>query len=502
MGSLFWAAISPGPKAEKSPIVAFEYQGEIVRQVMPFILCGGSGSRLWPLSRDAYPKQFHRLTGPKTLFQDTCLRLSGPLFDELYVLSNYRHRFLIADQLEEIGMSAKRLVLEPIGRNTAPAACVAALIAASADPQALVLLAPSDHMMADAEAFAQAVEGGLARAEAGALVTFGVEPDCPHTGYGYIEAEPGNEPVLKVKRFVEKPSPAAAERYLDSGQFYWNGGIFLAKAATMLDLFVTHAPAILEACENSLTEATEDLGFRVLSDSYTEAPAISIDYAIAEKADNMVCIPLNTPWSDVGSWSTIWNLMEKDANGNVVRGEGEAILEDTHDSLTFSDHACVALVGVDNLIVVAMQDAVLVASKDHAESIRLVVDYLKAAGHELAMQHNRVHRPWGWYQCLSRGERYQVKCIMVKPGGILSLQSHCHRSEHWVVVTGTVEVSRGVNVEMLSENQSTYIPIGEKHRLANPGKIPAFLIEVQSGAYLDEDDIVRFDDAYRRRAGE
>jgi mannose-1-phosphate guanylyltransferase/mannose-6-phosphate isomerase len=473
-----------------------------MRKVLPFILCGGAGTRLWPLSREAYPKQFHRLTGPETLFQQTCRRLSGPLFGDPFVLSNYRHRFLVAEQLEEIGAPAKNIVLEPVSRNTAPAACIAALIALRADANALVLLAPSDHMIADPGAFARAVEVGVAAADAGALVTFGVEPDCPHTGYGYIETEPGEGPDRKVKRFVEKPSRKAAEQYLDAGGFYWNAGIFLFKAATMLDLLKAHAPHILEACRKSLDAATEDLTFRVLNGAYGDAPAISLDYAVAEKAPNMRCVPLKTSWSDVGSWEALWSFMAKDAAGNVVQGQGQIILQNTSNSLAFSDHACVALVGVENLVVVVMEDAVLVAAKDHAEHIKLVVEYLKGAGGDLALQHNRVYRPWGWYQGLNRGERYQVKCIMVKPGGKLSLQSHHHRSEHWVVVTGTVEVTRGEEVAMLSENQSTYIPIGEKHRLANPGKIPAFLIEVQSGAYLDEDDIVRFDDIYQRSSNE
>jgi len=471
-------------------------------KVLPFILCGGAGTRLWPLSREAYPKQFHRLTGPETLFQQTCRRLSGPLFGDLFVLSNHRHRFLIAEQLEEMGAPARNLVLEPVSRNTGPTACIAALIAARSDPDALVLLAPSDHMIADPVAFARAVATGVAAAEAGALVTFGVEPDCPHTGYGYIETEPGEGADRKVKRFVEKPSLQVAEQYLDAGGFYWNAGIFLFKASTMLELLETHAPGILEACRKSLDAATEDLTFRVLDGAYAEAPAISLDYAVAEKAPNMRCVPLKTSWSDVGSWSAVWSFMDKDGAGNVVQGDGQIILEDTRNSFAFSDHACVALVGVENVVVVAMEDAVLVASKDHAESIKRVVDYLRGDGGDLALHHNRVHRPWGWYQSLNRGDRYQVKCIMVKPGGKLSLQSHHHRSEHWVVVTGTVEVTRGEEMEMLSENQSTYIRIGEKHRLANPGKIPAFLIEVQSGAYLDEDDIVRFDDIYRRGSHE
>jgi mannose-1-phosphate guanylyltransferase/mannose-1-phosphate guanylyltransferase/mannose-6-phosphate isomerase len=293
-----------------------------------------------------------------------------------------------------------------------------------------------------------------------------------------------------------------AEAYLDQGGFYWNAGIFLFKPASLLALFEAHAPDILSACRRGLEAAVEDLGFVVLGQAYGEAPSISLDYAIVEKAPTISCVPLKTAWSDVGSWSAVWNFMPKDGNGNVVQGDGEVILEAAANNFAFSDHACVALVGVENLVVVAMQDAVLVAAKEHAEAIKRVVDYLKGNGYDLTMHHNRVHRPWGWYQGLNRGDRYQVKCIMVKPGGKLSLQSHHHRSEHWVVVTGTVEVTRGEEVEMLSENQSTYIPIGKKHRLANPGKIPAFLIEVQSGAYLAEDDIIRFEDVYQRHAHE
>ena len=416
------------------------------------------------------------------------------------MLSNYRYRFLIAEQLEEIGITAKHLVLEPVGRNTAAAACIAALIAARADADALVLLAPSDHLIPDSDAFAHAIEKGVAAAEEGALVTFGITPDCPHTGYGYIEAHGDEGDNLTVRRFVEKPSLHAAEAFLDSDAFYWNAGLFLFKPASMLRLLQTHAPNVLDACQRSLSDSREDLGFQVLNGSYSEVPAISLDYAIAEKASDMICVKLATPWSDVGSWSALWHMMEKDAAGNVTCGEGEVILEQTRDSFAYSDHACIVLAGVQDMVVVAMQDAVLVASREHAEEIKRVVDYLRNKG-DLAVQHNRVHRPWGWYECLNRGDGYQVKCIMVKPGGRLSLQRHDHRSEHWVVVTGTLEVTLGEDVQNLSENQSTYIPIGKKHRLANPGKVPAFLIEVQSGAYLSEDDIVRYDDVYRRSSG-
>jgi mannose-1-phosphate guanylyltransferase/mannose-6-phosphate isomerase len=472
-----------------------------MREILPFILCGGSGTRLWPLSREAFPKQFHKIAGPETLFQQTCRRLSGDSFGALSVLSNHRHRFLIAEQLEEIGASAANIV-EPVGRNTGPAAAIAALIAARAEPNSLVLLAPADHVIPDAAAFARAVASGAGAAREGALVTFGVKPDCPHTGYGYIETEPGEGPTLAVSRFVEKPSRETAEAFLDSDRFYWNAGIFLFRAATLLELLEIHAPEILSACRLALDAADKDLDFKVLGETYAQAPAISLDYAIAEKADKIVCVPLDTPWSDVGSWSEIWNFMDKDGSGNAVQGEGKVILHNSSNSLAYTDRACVALVGVDNLVVVAMGDVVLVASKDQAEAIKSVVGYLKSNGQDIALQHDRVHRPWGWYQGLSRGERYQVKCLMVKPGGRLSLQSHHHRSEHWVVVKGTLEVTKGEETSFLTENQSTYIPIGERHRLANPGKIPAYLIEVQSGAYLDEDDIIRFEDIYRRSSSE
>jgi mannose-1-phosphate guanylyltransferase/mannose-6-phosphate isomerase len=466
--------------------------------VLPFILCGGSGTRLWPLSREAFPKQFLKLTGEETLFQQTCRRLQGPLFGDLSVLSNHRHRFLVAEQLEALGLPATNIVLEPVSRNTAPAACIAALITSESDPDRLVLLAPSDHMIADQNAFAEAVTAGIAAAEAGAFVTFGIAPDCPHTGYGYIETENSNAPVRKVKRFVEKPSRETAEAYLDQGGFYWNAGIFLFRAKVLLALMEAYTPEILGACRQALADSVEDLTFKVLGKAYGQAPSISLDYAIVEKVPNLACVPLSTAWSDVGSWSAVWNFMEKDAAGNATQGEGEIILAAARNSFAYSEQPCVVLLGVENLVVVAMEDAVLVASKDYAEEVRGIVDQLKGNGRAHALQHNRVYRPWGWYHTLNRGDRYQVKCIMVKPGGILSLQSHHHRSEHWVVVRGTLEVTKGSESELLSENQSTYIPIGKPHRLANPGKIPAFLIEVQSGAYLDEDDIVRFEDVYRR----
>jgi len=433
------------------------------------------------------------------------LRLSGDNFDAITVLSNRQYRFLIAEQLQDVGLQAARIVLEPVNRNTAPAACVAALITHRADPDALVLLAPSDHVIADSASFVASVRRGLDSARRGALVTFGVRPDCAHTGYGYIESDSGKtnqSGVFAVKRFVEKPSKDAAASYVESGRFFWNAGIFLFGAQVMLRLFETFAPEILLACQQALDAAVEDLNFQVLGDQYCKAQAISLDYAIVEKADNIGCVPLNTAWSDVGSWSELWNFLDKDSSGNVGQGEGKTIFAQTRNSFAYSSGATVALVGISDLVVVAMDDAVLVASKDDAEAIKNLVTDLKGNGQDLVLKHNRVYRPWGWYEGLNRGDRYQVKRIMVKPGGKLSLQSHHHRSEHWVVVKGTLEITKGGETNLLTENQSTYIPIGEKHRLSNPGKIPAFLIEVQSGAYLNEDDIVRFEDIYRRSSNE
>lgn len=467
-------------------------------EILPFILCGGTGTRLWPLSREAFPKQFHRICGSETLLQQTCRRLSGELFGTPRVLSNQKHRFLIAEQLSQAAAAEVKIVLEPIGRNTAPAACIAALIAVANHPDSLALLAPADHVIPDADEFVRAVATGSEAAMRGALVTFGIKPDCPHTGYGYIEVEESNSSDLPVRRFIEKPSLEAAQTYLDNGNCYWNGGIFLFRASTMLELMDRHAPDILRACRLAFDNADEDLDFLRLDATYGEAPAISLDYAIAEKADNLRCVPLNTAWSDVGSWSAVWDVMDKDAAGNVVQGEGEVLLKDTRSSYAYSERGCVALVGLEDVVVVSTADAVLVTSKAGAEAVKDIVAQLKEDGRAAALFHNKVYRPWGWYETLNQGERYQVKCIMVKPGGKLSLQSHYHRSEHWVVVKGTLEVVKGDEVELLSENQSTYIPIGRQHRLSNPGKIPAFLIEVQSGAYLNEDDIVRFEDVYGR----
>ena len=454
------------------------------------------------MSREAFPKQFHSIATSKTLFQETCLRLCGAPFGTPTILANRKHRFLIADQLDAIGIEPANIVLEREARNTAPSACIAALMAMRLEPDALLLLAPSDHLIGDSEALRTAIVSAADAAESGALVLFGVKPNHAHVGYGYILTAEADGARSRVTGFVEKPSRELAQNYLDGGNAYWNAGLFLARPKTLLELFEALAPAIFDACRRALDEAIEDLGFLVLGKSYANAPSISLDHAIVEKADNLACVKLSTAWSDVGSWQAIAAALPKDDSGNSVLGDGEVLFEGTGNSLALSDRSHVAVVGLDNVVVVASDDAVLVASKDRAEEVKAIVERLKANGNAAALEHARVYRPWGWYQRLASGPGYQVKCIMVKPGGALSLQSHEHRAEHWVVVKGALEVTKGGAVEVLRENQSTYIAIGKKHRLANPGTEPAILIEVQSGDYVGEDDIVRFEDAYGRGADE
>lgn len=468
-------------------------------KIYPVILSGGSGTRLWPLSRRAYPKQFHNLTGDMSLLQQTVKRLEDDLYEAPTLLGNHEHRFLMAEQLLEMGIAPHAIVLEPQARNTAPAAVIAALMMACEDKDALVLLLPSDHVVQDKQGFAQSVRAGMDAAARGDIVTFGVRPDAPETGYGYIEAS-GEGEVLDVARFVEKPDRATAQRYLDDGRYYWNAGIFLFHAQAMIETFARFAPDILSACEKALERAKTDLDFlRLDNEAFAAAPGISFDYAIMEKAENIKCVPLATTWSDLGAWPAVWQHLEKDNQGNAVLGD--VMLHDTRNSYAqSSDGKCLALVGLDDVMVVATTDAILVAARDSAQDVKAIPERLKKENRPEAVYHSRVYRPWGWYEGLVRGERFQVKCLSVKPGGRLSLQSHFHRAEHWVVVSGTAEVTVGEKTMLLSENESTYIPIGTVHRLTNPGKLPALLVEVQSGSYLGEDDIVRYEDVYGREA--
>jgi len=468
-------------------------------QIYPFILCGGSGSRLWPLSRSAYPKQFQSLAGDHSLLQQSCRRLMADNFAPISILCNVDHRFLVAGQVQQLKLGDTLIILEPTSRNTGPAGLTAALAASRDDPNALVLLMPSDHAIRDDDAFRASIQRGVPAALAGNIVTFGVKPDKPATGYGYINTGTRNaDGSLSVSRFVEKPPKETAQEYLQSGSYLWNAGIFLYSAKTMIDAFAEFAPETFEHTRNAFEKATTDLDFlRLDPDEYALCDNKSLDYAILEKSSSIACVPLESDWSDVGSWHALWEIGDKDAAGNVVRGD--AALYDTHGSYVNSpEGVCVALVGMQDVIAVATHDAILIVPKDRAEDVKHVVEDLKARGREEVTHHKRVYRPWGWYEQRGEGRRFQVKYLMVKPGAKLSLQSHHHRAEHWIVVSGTAEVVVNDKTFLLTENESTYIPLGAKHRLGNPGKVPALLVEVQSGSYLGEDDIVRYEDDFNR----
>jgi mannose-1-phosphate guanylyltransferase/mannose-6-phosphate isomerase len=463
--------------------------------LQPVLLSGGSGTRLWPLSREAYPKQFLPLASERTMVQDTWLRVAPLAATRPIVVANEEHRFLVAEQLRQIGAPAPHILLEPVGRNTAPAIAAAALqaMAEGADPILLVL--PSDHVVRDAEGFRRAVEVAMPAAGDGALVTFGIVPDAPETGFGYIHAESG-EGLRKVSRFVEKPDATTAQSYLDDGGYYWNSGMFLFRASRYLEELERFRPDIVAAVRAAFTEARQDGDFvRLDKDAFAASPSDSIDYAVMEKTAHAMVLPVDIGWNDVGSWSALWDVAERDAGGNAHHGDVIAV--DTRNSYAYAQRL-VALVGVDDIVVVETDDAVLVARKDRVQEVKQVVAQLKDGQRSQAVLHREVHRPWGSYDSVDMGQRHQVKRIKVKPGAKLSLQSHAHRAEHWIVVRGVARVTRDNDVFELYENQSTYIPIGAKHRLENPGKEPLELIEVQSGDYLGEDDIVRYSDIYGR----
>jgi len=469
--------------------------------IFPVILSGGSGSRLWPMSRQLLPKQFLPLVSDQTMLQETVLRLSGlPECAEPTIVSNNEHRFLVAEQLREIGAKPHAQILEPLGRNTAPAVAAAALCLQESDPDAAMLVLPADHLIRDVAGFHAAVSIAATLARNGSLVTFGIAPDHPATGYGYIErGDPiaGCNGAFHVARFVEKPDAARAQSFLANGRFSWNSGMFVFSARRYLEELGRHVPKMLEACRSAWTKGTRDLDFvRLDAEAFAASPSDSVDYAVMEKTADAAIIPVDIGWSDVGSWTTLWEVDDKDAQGNVARGDVH--LQDAHNCYVRAESRMVSVLGLEDAIVVETDDAVLVARKDHAQKVKDVVSHLRSANRTEHVSHRRVYRPWGYYESIDDGDRFQVKRIMVKPGAALSLQMHHHRAEHWVVVSGTAKVTRGEKVMLLSENESTYIPIGTKHRLENPGKMPVYLIEVQSGGYLGEDDIVRFEDLYRR----
>ena len=464
--------------------------------IQPVILCGGSGTRLWPLSREHFPKQLHALNGEGTLLQQTALRLvaADPL-----VVCNEGHRFMVESQLKSVGARAKAILLEPIGRGTAPALTLAAIHALSADDPVLLAM-PSDHYITQREAFQQAVQRGAALAAGARIVVFGVPPRAPETGYGYIRAD-GDY----VDAFVEKPDAETAREYLASGKYLWNAGIFAVRASVWIDAIGAFRPDILKACERAYTQGKRDGTFlRVAEKPFCECPPDSIDYAVMEKigqgsgGPEAMIVRLEAGWSDVGAWDALWGIEQKDADGNVIHGDVHAT--DTKNALLISQSRLVACVGLEDVVVVETADAVMVARKDRAQSVGALVSKMKAAGREETLSHRKVQRPWGSYDSVESGDRFQVKRIVVDPGASLSLQMHFHRAEHWVVVRGTARVTRGAETFLLTENESTYIPPGTRHRLENPGKVALELIEVQTGAYLGEDDIVRFEDTYGRTA--
>ncbi|WP_372800859.1 mannose-1-phosphate guanylyltransferase/mannose-6-phosphate isomerase [Paracoccus seriniphilus] len=470
--------------------------------ITPVLMAGGSGTRLWPVSRKSFPKQFAPLIGEETLFQASARRLSGACYGQPMVMTNADFRFIVAEQLEQIGISPEAIVIEPAGRNTAPAILAAALMVAAQDPDRLLLVAPSDHVIPDAEAFTRAVEQGIEPAKEGRIVTFGITPDRPETGYGYLELAGQGEGPQPLTRFVEKPEAARAAQMLEAGNFLWNAGIFLFSARTMIEAFRQHAPAFVEPVQAAIDGAKTDIGFlRLAAKPWDGLGDESIDYAVMEKADNLTVVRFSDRWSDLGGWDAIWReTLERSPSEDGVALTGPATAIDCHDVLLRSDSDDLEVVGIGlkDVMVVATSDAVLVADKDRAQDVKQAVTALRKKNRKQAVAFPRDHRPWGWFETLALADRFQVKRIVVKPGAALSLQSHVHRSEHWIVVSGTAKVTVDETVTLVTENQSIYVPLGAVHRMENPGKVPMVLIEVQTGSYLGEDDIIRYEDVYAR----
>ncbi|HZE44052.1 MAG TPA: mannose-1-phosphate guanylyltransferase/mannose-6-phosphate isomerase [Steroidobacteraceae bacterium] len=467
--------------------------------VIPVILSGGAGTRLWPLSREMYPKQLLSLTGEQTMLQDTALRLAAiagaipPI-----VVCNEAHRFTVAEQIHAQGIQPSAILLEPSGRNTAPAVALAALKALKIDPNATLVVAPADHVIRDAGKFQQAAEVAVALAQGDKLVTFGIVAHAPETGYGYIRRGEGAGPAYPVAQFIEKPPLDLALQYVASGDYYWNSGMFVFKASRYLSELSSLAPDILAACTAAFQAAKTDLDFvRIDKAEFTKCRSESIDYAVMEKTQDALVLPLDVGWSDVGSWSSLFDVLPADEEGNVL--QGDVMVHDTHDCYVHSTSRLVATVGMQDHIIVETKDAILVAPKDRVQDVKDLVAKIKKSGRTESALHREVFRPWGSYDSIDNGERFQVKRLSVKPGGVLSLQMHHHRAEHWIVVQGAARITRNDEVFLLAENESTYIPVGATHRIENPGKVPLHIIEVQSGSYLGEDDIVRFEDNYGRK---
>ena len=472
----------------------------IETRIVPVILSGGSGTRLWPVSRASYPKQLWPLISDRTMIQETALRADGPGFAPPIVVCNQEHRFLIAEQLRAAGIEGARIVLEPVGRNSAPAIAAAALLVAEDNPDAVLWMMAADSSIADLLALQTALAAAVAAARTGRIVTFGMKPTSPEVGYGYIEVGSRlseHDGVHELARFVEKPDAATAAELVASGRHLWNSGMFVFTARTLLEDLEVHAPTVLAAVSASVIARRTDLDFIRLGEAeFAASPDISLDYAVAEPTHRAAVVPANIGWSDVGSWAALWELGQKDEAGNVALGD--VVLEGTENCYVRSDGMLAAVIGLKDAVVVVTEDAVLAMSREAAQDVKKIVDRLKAAKRHQATAHNRVYRPWGFYESLIQGDRFQVKRIVVPPGQKLSLQKHHHRAEHWVVVAGTALVTRDEERLTVRENESIYLPLGCVHRLENPGRIPLTLIEVQSGSYLGEDDIVRIEDTYGR----